>query len=174
MGWSDTLSWAQEIAEITTSTDYLNAVVTIVDPELITYSGAWDIDTNTPPTVVNNGIIAADIPARINWPLRAVRDPGSADANPAEIRPGRMSIPWSSYSGPLRTGLQIYVSNGGDNVDLPRYVLRIEEALNSSSSAARVMKIAVEGEATYMPTVPVVAPGGSYGDPQPGDPGYGA
>lgn len=147
MGWSET-RWTTEIADISTQVEYMNAVVNIVDPQLVTYSGAWDIDTNTPPTVINDGVIARGISARVNWPLRAVADPGTKDGNPTEVRPGRMSIPWSQYSGPLRTGLQVHVIDGGDNPDLPRYVMRIEEAINASDAAARVMKVAIDGEAT--------------------------
>lgn len=149
MGWSEE-RWTAQIVDISTAPEYMNAVVDIIDPEKIVVSGPWNIDTNTPPAVIEDGVIARDVPARINWPLRAVADPGTKDGNPAEVRPGRMAIPWSVYNGPLRTGLLVHVTNGGDNPDLPRYLLRIEEAINASDSASRVMKIAVEGEAnTY-------------------------
>lgn len=171
MGWT-TKRWTTEISDISYSSEFLNATVTIVDPDLVTFSGAWDIETNTPPTVVNNGIIAAAIAARINWPLRSVRDPGTQNGDPSEVRAGRMSIRWSDYSGPLRTGLQVFASQGGDNPDLPRFILRIEEALNSSNSASRVMKVAVDGEANYTHTIPELLTSG-YGDPG-GVEGYGA
>lgn len=155
MGYSSgSTRWTAEILDISSSVEYMNAVVTIVDPAQVTSSGKWDIETNTPPTITNAGILAKNIRARINWPLRSVKDPGTADGNPGEVRAGRMAILWGDYSGPLRTGLMVYVSNGGDNPDLKRMVYRIEEALNSSNSATRVMKVAVEGEANYTVVVP--------------------
>lgn len=158
MGYSSAnVRWTDEILAISSNTEYMSAVVSIVDPILVTRSGSWDIETNTPPTIINDGVIADSIRARINWPLRSVKDPGTQDANPGEIRAGRMSILWDDYSGPLRTGLQVYIVSGGDNVDLTRTILRVEEALNSSNSATRVMKVSVEGETSYA-TAPT--PGG--------------
>lgn len=154
MGWNGSKRWTQEISDVSSSTDYMNATVTIVDPAKVVSAAPWDIDSNTPPVLSNNGLIVSGIAARINWPLRAVNDPGTVDADPDEIRPGRMVIRWSDYDGPLRTGLQVYVSQGGDHNDLNRYVFRIAEAMNSSNVAGRVMKISVEGESGYGPVIP--------------------
>lgn len=142
MGWTET-RWTTEIEMVSNSTEYMNAVVNIIDPSLV--QTTWDIDTNTP-VVTGNGVIASGIMARINWPLRAVTDPGTATGDPSVVRAGRMTIPWSSYSGVLRTGMQFIVTNGGDNPDLPRYVFRIDEPINGSNSASRAMKISVDGE----------------------------
>jgi hypothetical protein len=142
MVWLDD-RWTTEIQEISNSTDYLNAVVNLIDPSNVTTT--WDIDTNEP-VVTGNGVVARGIPARINWPLRAVIDPGTATANPSVVRAGRMTIPWSAYSGALRTGMQFIVTNGGDNPDLLRYVFRIDESINGSNAPSRVMKISVDGE----------------------------
>jgi hypothetical protein len=142
MGWS-TQRWTKEIEAISNTSEFMNAVVNLIDPALVTTT--WDIDTNTP-TVTGDGIVAAGVMARINWPLRAVTDPGTADADPSVIRAGRMTIPWSAYSGALRTGMQFKVTDGGDNPDLLRYTFRIDEPINGSNSASRAMKISVDGE----------------------------
>lgn len=142
MAWTEE-RWTDEIAEIITSTEYMNAVVNIIDPTLVTTT--WDIDTNTP-TVTGNAVVARHVMARINWPLRSVTDAGTTDADPSVIRAGRITIPWSEFSGPIRTGMQFVVIDGGDNPDMSRYVYRIDEAINGSNSASRAMKIAVDGE----------------------------
>lgn len=135
--------WTAEIEEISNTTEFMGAVVNLIDPTLVTT--VWDIDTNTP-VVTGDGVVARGVKARINWPLRAVTDPGTATGDPSVVRAGRMTIPWSSYAGALRTGMQFKVTDGGDNPDLPRYVFRIDEPINGSNSASRAMKISVDGE----------------------------
>lgn len=144
MGWV-TKRWTAEIREVSERFDYMTALIDIVDPSKVTTG--WDIETNTP-TVTGSGVIARGIPARINWPLRAVSDPGTVTGNPSVVRAGRLSIPMSAYSGPLRDGLQFIVTACGDNLDLLRYVFRIDEAINGSNMANRVAKITVDGEST--------------------------
>ena len=143
MGWV-TNRWTEEIYDLTSTTEYQNAIINICDPSLITTS--WNIDTNTA-TPSGSAVLVRGIQARVNWPLRAVTDPGTNVADPSIIRAGRLTIRYTDYPGPIRTGLVFIVTNGGDNPDLLRYVFRIDEAINSSNMATRVMKISVNGEA---------------------------
>lgn len=135
--------WTKEIDEITSTAEYMNATVDIIDPAQVTTT--WNIETNTP-TTTGSGIVAHGIMARINWPLRAVTDPGTATGNPGVVRAGRMTIPWSAYTGALRTGMQFKVLTCTDNNDLQRYTFRIDEPINGSNTASRAMKISVDGE----------------------------
>lgn len=142
MAWIEQ-RWTAEISDVSNTAEFMGAVVNLIDPSQV--KTTWDINTNTP-TVVGDGVVARGVKARINWPLRAVTDPGTNTADPSVIRAGRMTIPWSAYAGPLRTGMQFVVTNGMDNDDLPRYVFRIDEPINGSNSASRAMKISVDGE----------------------------
>lgn len=166
MAWVEK-TWTEEINEVSTGSDVMNAVVNIIDPSLVTTT--WNIETNTPVSI-GNGVIAAAIPARINWPLRAINDPGTATGDPSVVRAGRISIPLSAYSGPLRTGLVVVVLSAVSNPDLVRYVYRIDEAINGSNMANRVAKITVDGESSSGGSTPL--PSG-YGMPGYGDPTHG-
>lgn len=145
MGWTEK-SWADEIAETLNTTEWHNAVISIIDRRNSTTT--WDIDTNLPVTTGNN-VLATGVHARINWPLRSISDPGTNDFDPTVIRSGRVSIDAAEYSGELRNGMQIVVTFGGRSADLTRYRFRVAEALNSSWMISRVFKITVDGEATY-------------------------
>lgn len=138
-------TWADEIAEVLNTPEYHNAVITILDSALAT--ATWDIETNTK-TTVGNPVIATGIHARINWPLRSIADPGTTDMDPTTIRSGRCSIDYAEYSGELRNGMQMLVTDGGRNPDFLRYRFAISEAQNDSWMVSRVFKITVDGEAT--------------------------
>jgi hypothetical protein len=138
-------TWTEEIAETLVNEQYHNAVITILDGRLST--SAWDIETNTK-TVVGNPVVATGIHARMNWPLRSISDPGDKDYNPTVVRSGRVSIDIHEYAGELRDGMQIIVTDGGQNPDLTRWRFRVAEALNGSWIASRVFKITADGEAT--------------------------
>lgn len=142
MGWTE-LRWTQEINNTLGTTEFQNATINICDPSLV--ATTWNIDTNTP-VVSGSAVLVRGIQARVNWPLRAVTDPGTASGNPSIVRAGRLTIQNSQYSGPIRNGLVFVVTDGGDNLDLLRWVFRIEEGINSSNMASRIMKISVNGE----------------------------
>lgn len=146
MGWVTGKSWTAPIAAELNTTEYHNALITILDPGK--GSTTWDIETNIPVTTDGaSRVIARDIHARINWPLRSVADPGTTDYDPTTIRSGRVSIDVAEFPGPLRNGMQVIVTDGGQAIDLLRYRFRIAEALNSSWMASRVFKITVDAEA---------------------------
>lgn len=142
MGWV-TNRWTAEISATTMTTEYQNAVINICDPSLV--SATWNIDTNTP-SYTGSAVLARGIQARVNWPLRAVTDPGTNVGDPSIIRAGRLTVRYADYPHAIRTGFVFVVTDGGDNPDLLRYVFRIDEAINSSNMASRVMKITVNGE----------------------------
>jgi hypothetical protein len=142
MGWTSR-SWLDEIAAVLNTPEWHNAVITILDESKST--STWDIETNER-TSTGNPVIAAGIHARINWPLRSVTDPGTADFDPTTIRSGRVSIDNREYSGELRNGMQMIVTDGGRSQDLKRYRFRVAEALNSSYMISRVFKITVDSE----------------------------
>lgn len=163
MGWVEK-RWTAEINEVSSEFTYMNATINIIDASLITTS--WDINTNTP-TSTGNAVIARGILARLNWPLRAVSDPGTTTGNTSTVRAGRLAIQYSDYSGPLRDGMQVVVIKSLDNPDLERYVYRIDEAINGSNMANRVMKISVDGESGSGGTTALPSGYGisGYGDP---------
>lgn len=149
MGWVEK-SWTDEIAGVLNTPEYHRAVIAILDPSLVT--STWDIDTNQK-VMVGSPVVASGIHARINWPLRSVADPGATDFDATTIRSGRCSIDSAEFSGPLRNGMQIVVTDGARNPDLRRYRFRISEAQNSTEMVSRVFKITVDGEAVLAPSV---------------------
>lgn len=138
-------TWADEIAVVLNTREFHNARITILDPNRVTTT--WDIETNTQVTV-GDPVIVSNIPARINWPLRSIADPGSRDYDPTTVRSGRVSIDYDTYSGELRNGMQVLVTDGGRNPDFVRYRFRVSEAQNDSWMVSRVFKITVDAEAT--------------------------
>lgn len=136
--------WAQRIADVTNTPEYHNALIDIIDPALSPTK--WDIETNQP-VVGTSRVVATGIHARIGWPLRSVSDPGTTDYDSTTIRSGRAQIDNDEFDGPLRTGMQIVVTNGGRSHDLERFIFTIGESLNSSWMASRTFKITADGQA---------------------------
>lgn len=137
-------NWADRIADVTNTPEYHNAIISIIDPAIDPTE--WDIDTNTP-IGGDSQVVAVGIHARINWPLRSVSDPGTSDFDSTTIRSGRCQIDNAEYSGPLRTGMRIRVTDGGRSADLTRYLLTIGESLNSSWMVSRTFKVTADGQA---------------------------
>jgi len=121
-----------------TALSWMNATIQIVDPNLST--AQWDPWTNAQtggaPTVIWSG------PARIqhlkNESLPSV---GFSDTS---IRGIRLQIPLDESAGFIRKGLQIIVTNGGNDYELEDLQFVITSAINSSYAWLRTIEAEVD------------------------------
>jgi hypothetical protein len=121
-----------------TALPWMNATIQIVDPNLST--AQWDPWTNAQtggtPTVIWSG------PARIqqlkNESLPSV---GFSDTS---IRGIRLQIPLDESAGFIRKGLQIIVTDGGNDYELEDLQFVITSAINSSYAWLRTIEAEVD------------------------------
>lgn len=136
--------WADAIAAV--SDEYKNATVSLIDPSLVTTT--FDVDTNQ--TVqVGNAVIASDIAARVQ-PIRlSVDQRAGATGNPSgEVRM-RVQIPRTAYSGKIRRGWQVRVTEATRNPELEDYLIVVDAVVDSSWRAS----ITIEGMVNVENTV---------------------
>lgn len=146
--------WADAIAAV--SDTLKNATVSLIDPSLVTTT--FDVDTNA--TVqVGNPVVAADIPARVQ-PIRLSVDQRAAQAgNPTgEVRM-RVQIPRLSYSGKIRRGWQVRVTNADRNPELENYLIVVDAVVDSSWRASITIEGMVNVENNVSPYTPTAITG---------------
>jgi hypothetical protein len=123
-----------------TSLPWMNGTVQIVDPELADQQ--WDEWTNeytgSSATVLWSG------PARIQH-LGGERGPlvGFADSS---IRGIRFQIPIDGYAGFIRKGLQVIVTDGGNDPELEQLQFVVTSAVNSSYAWLRTIEAEVDAK----------------------------
>lgn len=123
-----------------TSLPWMNGTVQIVDPELADQQ--WDEWTNeytgSSATVLWSG------PARIQH-LGGERGPlvGYADSS---IRGIRFQIPIDGYAGFIRKGLQVIVTDGGNDPELEQLQFVVTSSVNSSYAWLRTIEAEVDAK----------------------------
>lgn len=112
---------------------WMNASVDIVDPN--TGSGTWDVYTNTEtgetPTVLWSG------------PARVQHVGGNANPNVGYVQTGvhqvRVQVPLDVDAGFIRKGLQVRVTNPGNDYALEDMVFTVIGTINSSYAWLRTI-----------------------------------
>jgi hypothetical protein len=153
----DFSAMSAEMAE--TSLPWMNGTVQIIDPDLADQD--WDEWTNqyagSSATVLWSG------PARIQH-LTGERGPlvGYADSS---IRGIRFQIPIDGYAGFIRKGLQVIVTDGGNDTELEQLQFVVTSAVNSSYAWLRTIEAEVDAksvaDATWAGIAGKVTSGGS-------------
>lgn len=141
--------WADAIG--VASDGFKNATVDILDPSLVT--STFDVATNGY-TFVGNPVIASDIPARVQPVRLAVDQRAGATGNPSgEVRM-RVQIPRDSFSGKIKRGYQIRVTEATRNPELENYLIVVDAEVNSSWRASITVEGMVNVENESTPTTP--------------------
>lgn len=117
---------------------WYNAEIKIIDPN--TRDQAWDIATNTftntPATVLYTG------KARIQ-PIREARTPDLGVTQGA-IQSIRVQVPYSATLPLIRKGLQVEVTNPGEDAVLSSLRFTVRSAINSSYGWNRTIECDVD------------------------------
>ena len=121
-----------------TALSWMNATIQIVDPN--TQDGTWDpwtnAETGNTPTVVWSG------PARIqHLKNESIPEVGFSSVS---IRGIRVQVPLDDQAGFIRKGLQIVVTDGGNDYELEQLQFVITSAINSSYAWLRTIEAEVD------------------------------
>lgn len=146
--------WADVIGAA--SDGFKNATVDILDPSLVT--STFEVATNSY-TTVGNPVVASDIPARVQPVRLAVDQRAGATGNPSgEVRM-RVQIPRDSFSGKIKRGYQIRVTEATRNPELENYLIVVDAEVNSSWRASITVEGMVNVENESLPTTPTAITG---------------
>lgn len=121
-----------------TALPWMNATIQIVDPN--SGSGTWSEWTNTKtggsPTVIWSG------PARI----QQLKSESNANVGYSDttIRSIRVQVPLDDAAGFIRKGLQVVVTDGGNDYELEELQFVITSAVNSSYAWLRTIEAEVD------------------------------
>lgn len=123
-----------------TSLPWMNGTIQIIDPDLADQQ--WDEWTNT--YTGSSATVLWSGPARIQH-LGGERGPlvGYADSS---IRGIRFQIPIDGYAGFIRKGLQVIVTDGGNDVELEQLQFVVTSAVNSSYAWLRTIEAEVDAK----------------------------
>jgi hypothetical protein len=117
---------------------WMNATIQIVDPN--TDSAIWDEWTNTEtggePTVIWSG------PARIQH--LSAQSNANVGFSEVGIRGIRVQVPLDVEAGFIRKGLQVIVTDGGNDYELEQLQFVIASAINSSYAWGRTIECHVD------------------------------
>lgn len=146
--------WADAIGRV--SQDFMNATIDLIDPSLV--STVFDVETNQ--TVqTGNPIVASGLVARVQ-PIRLAVDFRAAQTgNPSgEVRM-RVQIPRTAYSGKIRRGWQVRVTEATRNPELEDYLIVVDAVVDSSWRASITIEGMVNVENNVLPFVPTAITG---------------
>ena len=117
---------------------WYNAEIQIIDPN--TRDQTWDMETNTftnsPATILYTGA------ARIQ-PLREAKTP-DMEITQGSIHGIRVQVPYDASVGFIRKGLQVVVTNGGEDAILEDLQFTVRSAINSSYGWNRTIECDVD------------------------------
>ena len=117
---------------------WYNGEIEIIDPNLREQS--WDMATNTYDTT--SEVVLYSGSARIQ-PLREARTPDIGIAQGA-IHGVRIQVPYDASVGFIRKGLQVRVTNGGEDAILEDLKFVVKSAINSSYGWNRTIECEVD------------------------------
>jgi hypothetical protein len=117
---------------------WYNATVQIIDPNLEDQS--WDPETNA--YSGNSAVVIYSGSARIQ-PIGTDRTP-AVDFAQAGVRGIRVQVPYDASVPLIRKGLQVKVTNGGQDVVLETLQFVVSSAINSSYGWNRTIECDVD------------------------------
>lgn len=129
------LSWQADIASVTESTEYQNAIIQITDPSALTTT--YDYETNAY-TVTGDGLVY-DGQARVQ-PNRSAREIDYAPVqDPSSAKAILIQIP-SAEVVSIKRGFQVRVTDGGRNSALEGFLFTVVADVNSSNMASHTFE----------------------------------
>ena len=137
------LDWASRVEIV--SDQYKNATITLIDPSLASVGEDYDPVTGVY-TPGASGIVAEDIPARVQPVRLAVDMQGGATMNPSGEVWVRIQIPRSSLVGRVEHGWRIKVTSADRNPQLLDYLFTVDANVNSSWRASNTIEATVNVE----------------------------
>lgn len=133
-------SWAGQIAEVSSLSDYQNATIVVSDPSALTKT--YDYATNTY-TVSGDGVVYSG-QARVQ-PIRAASDEQFMVADPSASKRILVQIPSDEVEF-VKKGFQVQVTDGGRNPSLVNFLFTVVADVNSSHMASHTFECAVDVE----------------------------
>jgi hypothetical protein len=133
--------WAEEIAEVSTLPEFMNATVVIYTPGGV---GEYDPDTNTYET--GDPVLHYNGRARVVG-VRSARDDIQA-GNPSTLKSVRLQVPREGIPGPIPDQARAYFTDGGRNPILTQYIFTVNSDFNSSHVAAYTLELTVAMDIT--------------------------
>ena len=121
-----------------TVTRWYNAEIEIIDPNL--RDQVWDMATNTYSTT--SEVVLYSGAARVQ-PLKEASTPDIGVTQGA-IRGVRVQVPYDASVGLIRKGLQVKVTNGGQDAILENLKFVVKSAINSSYGWNRTIECEVD------------------------------
>jgi hypothetical protein len=136
---NSTIDFAKIATEMrATVSRWYNAEIEIVDPELLVQS--WDVVSNE--YIGDSETVLWSGSARIQ-PIKDARNPdGSVIQN--SIQSVRVQVPYDADLGLIRKGLQIKITNSGEDLVLESLQLIVRSAINSSYGWNRTIECDVD------------------------------
>jgi len=133
-------SWEEQIAAVSSLSDFQNATITVTDPSLLTKTYSYD---NNSYTVTGDGVVYSG-QARIQ-PQRGARSEEFMVADPSAVKSILVQIP-SFETDLIRRGFQVQVTDGGRNPSLVDYLFTVVADVNSSHMASHTFECVVDVE----------------------------
>lgn len=133
-------SWEDQVAEVSSLSEFQNATIVISDPSLLTKT--YDYASNTY-TVSGDGVVYTG-QARIQ-PQRAASDEQFMVADPSASKRILVQIPSTEVDG-VKRGWQVQVTDGGRNPALLGYLFTVVADVNSSHMASHTFECVVDVE----------------------------
>lgn len=133
-------SWEDQIAEVSSLSEFQNATITIVDPSLLTKVYSYESNSYT---VTGDGVVYSG-QARVQ-PMASARDEQFMVADPSAAKRIMVQIP-STEVDVIKRGFQVQVTDGGRNPGLVNYLFTVAADVNSSHMASHTFECVVDVE----------------------------
>jgi len=133
-------SWEDQIASVSSLSEFQNATIVISDPSLLTKTYSYDTNDYT---VSGDGVVYTG-QARVQ-PQRAASDGQFMVADPSSSKRILVQIP-STEVDVVKKGFQVQVTDGGRNPGLVGYLFTVVADVNSSHMASHTFECVVDVE----------------------------
>jgi hypothetical protein len=135
------IPWYDEIAEVTGTAEYQNAIVSIIDPSLITE--VYDDETGDWESTGDGEVYEGQ--ARV-IPIREANNRENSDrGNAAAITAIRVQIPQLAVDR-MKRGMKLFVTECPSNPALLSFVFSMKSDVQGSASATRTLQFAIDGD----------------------------
>jgi len=128
--------WSEEISDVTTTSEYQNATIQIIDPSAL--QETYDYETNSY-IAVGEGVVYEG-QARLGTRTGQLDVPPGDRGNPTGEKKTIFQIPPGAYLGPIKRNFRIRIVDGGEAYQLESYMFTVQADVNSSHMASRTIE----------------------------------